>query len=110
MAPMPYPISVQLYTLRDAAKEDFFGVIRKIAQIGYAGVEYAGFHGKTAAEVAVLVGELGLKSFSAHISMPTPQNIDQLTADAKALGYTDIITGFGPDDFATLDKTKAAAE
>ena len=37
------PISVQLYSLRDEAAKDFKAVVRRVAEIGYKGVEPAGF-------------------------------------------------------------------
>lgn len=36
------PIGLQLYTLRDACKDDFLGTIEQVARMGYAGVEFAG--------------------------------------------------------------------
>ena len=54
------PISVQLYTLRDEAAKDFFGVLKTVADIGYTGVEFAGLHGKSAAEVRKVIDDLGL--------------------------------------------------
>ena len=36
------PISVQLYSLRQEAESDFVGVLTRLAQIGYTGVEPAG--------------------------------------------------------------------
>ena len=44
---MPAPIALQLYTLREAAAADYEGTVRKVADIGYAGVEPAGFPGTT---------------------------------------------------------------
>ena len=41
------PISIQLYTLREECAKDFFGVLRTLAEIGYAGVETAGLHGSS---------------------------------------------------------------
>ena len=46
------PIAIQLYTVRDQAAADFEGTLRAIKAMGYEGVEFAGLHGKTAAEVA----------------------------------------------------------
>src|SRR5690348_1909779 len=103
------PISVQLYTVRGLCEKDFFGVLKQIADIGFVGVEYAGLHGKSAAEVATRIKELGLKSSSAHVGMPTPENIAQLKADAGALGYTRLVTGFGPKDMESEEGCKAVA-
>ena len=104
------PISIQLYTLRDESAKDFFGVLRTLAEIGYAGVETAGLHGKSPAEVARVVSDLGLKVSSAHVGLPTRENISELADTAGALGYNLLVGGFGPDDFATLDLTRASAD
>ena len=47
---MTRPIALQLYTVRDALAQDFEGTVRRVAEIGYAGVEPAGFPGTTARE------------------------------------------------------------
>ncbi len=38
------PIAIQLYTLRDEAEKDFPGVLRRVADMGYKGVELAGLY------------------------------------------------------------------
>ncbi len=45
------PISLQLYTLREASKKSFPEVIRAVGAMGYAGVEPAGFYGLKPREV-----------------------------------------------------------
>ena len=42
---MAAPIALQLYTVRDALAHNFKSVITRIAEIGYVGVETAGFPG-----------------------------------------------------------------
>ena len=106
----PAPISVQLYSVREEAARDFPGTLKKIADIGYAGVEFAGFHGLTPAEVKKIVDKLGLKVSSSHMAMPSAENVKELIETAKTLGFTDIVTGLGPDDFATIEKTRASIE
>ena len=39
------PVSLQLYSLRESSAKDFPAVIRAVGEIGYAGVEPAGFYG-----------------------------------------------------------------
>jgi sugar phosphate isomerase/epimerase len=107
---MAKPISVQLYSVREAAAKDFPGTLKKIAEFGYAGVEYAGLHGHSAKEIAKIVKDLGMVSSSAHVGFPTKENIGQLVDDAKALGYQFLISGFGGDDMKTEDQAKACAE
>jgi sugar phosphate isomerase/epimerase len=106
----PKPLSIQLYTLRETAKKDFPAVLRTVAEIGYQGVEFAGLHGHTPAEIKTLVDDLGLKVSSSHIGLPTAENIGQLVEIEQTLGNTHLVSGFGPGDFKTLDDVKRSAE
>jgi len=107
---MAKPISVQLYSVREACAKDFPGTLKKIADIGYAGVETAGLHGMKPADVAKLVSELGMKISSTHTSLATKENLSEMVEVHQALGCTAAISGFGPDDFKTPDKVKASTD
>ena len=107
---MAKPISVQLYSVREAAKADFPGTLKKISDMGYVGVEIAGLHGMKATEVATILRDLGLKASSAHAGIPTPETINQIADDAAALGYKQIIGGFGPDNMKTRETVAACVE
>ena len=61
------PIAIQLYTLRDDCAADFKGTLKKVKDMGYEGVEFAGLHGLSAAEVKALCAEIGLTPISAHV-------------------------------------------
>lgn len=104
------PISVQLYSVRQEAEKDFTGVLRKIAEFGYRGVETAGLHGNCPADVRRVLDDLGLVVSSGHHPLLTRDNINEIVDTAGALGYDMIISGVGPDDFQTADDVKAAAE
>ena len=104
------PISLQLYTLREAAKEDFPGVLRGVAEIGYKGVEFAGLHGHDPKEIRKIIDDLGLQVSASHTGLPTPENIRQMADTELALGNKRVISGFGPDQFKTLDGTKEAID
>jgi sugar phosphate isomerase/epimerase len=106
---MKKPISLQLYTVREDCAKDFFGTIREVASIGYKGVEFAGLHGADTREVAKLLRELGLRVSSSHVSLPTPENINQLVDQEKMLGNDLLIAGLGPDSFKTTDDCKRSA-
>lgn len=103
------PISIQLYTVREAAAQDFPGTLRKIADIGYKGIEYAGLHGHDPKEIAKLVSDLGMKASSSHAGLPTPESVGAIVETEAVLGNTRIISGFGPDAFKTVDAVKEAA-
>ena len=44
-------IGLQLYTVRDQAEKDFTGTIRRVAELGYTGVEFAGYGNLTSQEM-----------------------------------------------------------
>lgn len=102
------PIALQLYTVRDAASKDFIGTLKKVADMGYQGVEFAGLHGADPKEIAKVIADLGLVTSSSHTAMPSKENIQQIVDTEKTLGNSRIVSGFGPDQFKTLDGRKEA--
>ena len=62
-----FPIAIQLYSLRDEMAADFEGTLKKVKELGYDGVEFAGLHGKSAAEVKALCEKYDLVPISAHV-------------------------------------------
>ena len=61
-------IGVQLYSVRDEMEKDFEGTLKRVKDMGYECVEFAGLFDKSAAEVKALCAELGLDPISAHVS------------------------------------------
>jgi sugar phosphate isomerase/epimerase len=60
-------IGLQLYTVRDQTKDDFTGTIRRVAELGYTGVEFAGYGGLSSQEMKGLLAETGLQAVSSHV-------------------------------------------
>jgi sugar phosphate isomerase/epimerase len=104
------PLSLQLYTLRDLARQDFIGLLKEVAAIGYLGVEPAGLYGHAPAEVRAIVEDLGMTVSSNHQPWPTLDNLDEVVEVASALGTRTVISGFGSEAFATPAAIRAAAE
>jgi sugar phosphate isomerase/epimerase len=101
------PIALQLYTLRESLAKDFAGVIRQVADIGYAGVETAGFNGTTPEAAAKLFAELGLKVSSAHSPLPLGDDQNQVLDTMAAIGCKNLVLAFLPaEDFASADRIK----
>ena len=107
---MAAPLSIQLYTLREEAQKDFPAVLRAVAEIGYKGVEFAGLHGHKPEEIRKIIDDLGLQVSSAHVGVPTKENISQLADTERTLGNTRLVAGMGPNQFRTLDDCKRTAE
>ena len=95
---------IQLYSVRDAMKEDMAGALKKIAELGYTSVEFAGFFSKSADEVKAMLDEYGLKISGTHSPFTDlrPSNIMETIAYHKAIGNTDYIVPGA--DLSTLDK------
>ena len=101
---MPAPIALQLYTLREAAARNFEAAVRKVAAIGYLGVEPAGFPGTTPEGAKRLFDDLGLEVCSAHLPLPAGDTLSEAMETAEALGIERVISGRGPDQFSSLDR------
>ena len=65
---------LQLYTVRDQTAQDFAATIRRVAEIGYSYVEFAGYGGLSASELAALLKETGLKAAGSHVVIDTLQS------------------------------------
>jgi len=61
------PVAYQIYSARDDAEKDLFGVLQRIAAMGYDGVEFAGFYGHSAPDVRAMLDKTGLKALSSHV-------------------------------------------
>ena len=109
MAMQKPPISIQLHTVRKEAKKDLLKTLKEVAASGYVGVEMAGLYGKNPAEMRKMLDDLGLVASSAHVGLPTAENLKETVETANALGYKMIITNRGPDKFKGPDGVKTVA-
>jgi sugar phosphate isomerase/epimerase len=107
------PIAVQLYSVRDDCGKDFDAALAAVAKMGFAGVEFAGYHkyaGK-AKELRAKLDELGLKAAATHIGTPTLRGdaLKQTIEFHQQIGCKYLIVP-GDGDFTNPDKSKALAE
>jgi sugar phosphate isomerase/epimerase len=73
------PIALQLYSVRHDCERDLPGTLAAVAKMGYDGVEFAGYYGRSASELRAMVDDLGLRVAGAHVGLDTLLG-DQLTA------------------------------
>ncbi|NMA84040.1 MAG: sugar phosphate isomerase/epimerase [Epulopiscium sp.] len=89
---MKTPISVQLHTVRTELKEDFIGTLKKVKEIGYEAVEFAGYGGLEAEELKKELDLIGLTVSGSHVSMEKLQNhLEEEIEYNKILGNTYLI-------------------
>ena len=62
-----FPIALQLYSVDADMNSDFEGTLKKVKELGYDGIEFAGLFGHSAAEVREMCEKIGLIPISAHV-------------------------------------------
>jgi sugar phosphate isomerase/epimerase len=65
------PIGLQLYSVREDAAKDLPGVLSAVGRMGYAGVEFAGYYGHSAADIRKKLDDNGLKCCGGHLGLNT---------------------------------------
>ena len=83
---------IQLYSVRDITGKDLRTALKKMADIGYKYVEFAGFFGHSAKEVKAWLDEYGLKVSSTHTGLQELlDDFEGTVAYHKTIGNRNII-------------------
>ncbi len=61
-----FKVGLQLYSIRDDMEKDMAAALKKVKEIGYDYVEFAGYFGHSADEVRALLDQNGLECISVH--------------------------------------------
>jgi sugar phosphate isomerase/epimerase len=85
-------IGLQLYTLREAIESDFEKTMRKVADIGFLGIETFPLPGSlTVARAARVFKNLGLKVLGMHAPLPVGDQRDAVLKEAESYNCDRII-------------------
>lgn len=76
-----FPVAIQVYSLRKEAEQNLYGTLKKIKEMGYDGVEFAGLYKHTPDEVREMCADVGLVPLSAHVPY-----LDMIADPEKVLG------------------------
>ena len=101
-------IGIQLYTLRSEMQKSVEQTLERVAAIGYKEVEFAGYFGRTPAQIAETLKKVGLTAPSSHIDFRQPW--DKTLADAKTVGHTYVVVPWIDEANRTEDAFKRLAE
>jgi sugar phosphate isomerase/epimerase len=99
------PIGLQLYSIRKDAAKDLAGVLAAVAQMGYQGVEFAGYYGHKAEEIRQLLDKNHLVCCGTHTPYQAvqPKDFAATVEFNKVLGNKYIIVpGLPKENFASI--------
>ena len=104
-------VGVQLYTLRDLMAADFPGTLKRVADVGYPNVEFAGYYEREPADIRKMLDDLGLKAVSGHFGMrELRENPDAIIEGAHTLGMSYVVLpALGRGGPEGIDRYKSAA-
>jgi sugar phosphate isomerase/epimerase len=110
----PY-LGVQLWSVKDEIKQDFEGTLKKLAGLGFQGVEFAGEFGRFRDDPAGLrkfLAKTGLRCTSAHVAFDqlSPAKFYETTHFYKELGCTDLIVPWEQRALTTEGSLQFAAD
>ena len=98
-------LAVQLYTLRKdySSGEEFLKILEKVKEIGFDGVEFAGYAGLEPEEIKAKLDELGLAAVGCHMDLEDyeGEKLEESIRLGKALGMK--YMGIGGADHSTKE-------
>lgn len=104
------PVGLQLYSLREQCAKDLPGMLAAVAKIGYQGVEFAGYHGRSAKELRKMLDDNGLVCCGTHTPYESvlPDKIKETVEFNRILGNSYLIVPWmtGKTKPEWLDKAK----
>jgi sugar phosphate isomerase/epimerase len=105
-------VALQLFSLRKQCEEDLEGTLAYVREIGFEGVELAGFYGRTAAQLRDLLEKNSLTCCGSHTPLPqlTGDHLKTTIADNQTLENRNLILPGLPKEYETSAASwKAAA-
>ncbi len=101
------PVGLQLYSVRNECAKDLVGTVTQVAKMGYKGVEFAGYYGRSAKDLRKLLDDVGLKCCGTHIQVETllGDNLPKTVEFNKTIGNKFLIVPGLADKYR---KTKEA--
>jgi len=94
------PVALQLYSVREDCARNLPGTLKAVANMGYDGVEFAGYHDRSAEELRKLVDDLGLQVAGTHIGIDTllGDELEKTVEFNRALGNRFLVVPALPEE------------
>ena len=93
MAHKKIPVGLEMYSVRAECQKDFPGTLEAVAKIGYKGVEFAGYWGRSAKEIRKMIDDLGVVTCGTHTQFADlqPDKVDATIEFNQILGNKFVI-------------------
>lgn len=105
-------IALQLYSIKELTSVDFLGTLKKVADTGYDGVEFAGYFGVSSKELKKALDDYGLQAAGSHIGIAELQlQLNQMIEYSLELNSPYMICPGLPEEMRdSADSYKRTAE
>lgn len=99
-------IALQLWSLNEECRENFIGTLKRVSDMGYDGVEFAGYGGLKSSELKSLLEKLNLKVCGSHVPLEEiKNNIDQVIKYNLEIGNKCIICPYAKfENYEDIDE------
>jgi sugar phosphate isomerase/epimerase len=105
-------IGVQLYSVRGAMQEGVERTLERVAAIGYAEVEFAGYFDRSPQQIRTALDENGLAAPAAHVSLDMLEDDWEATIElASTIGHRYLVVpSIAAENRTSLDDYRSFAE
>lgn len=104
-------VALELYTVRDETARDFVGTLRKVAQLGYPGVEFANYGNLAAHELSALLAETGLHAVGSHVGLDALEGaaLNESIRYCQDIGCSIMVLPWLANEWRTVDGMRSLA-
>lgn len=105
-------IGLQLYSVKELTENDFLGTLKKIGQLGFDGVEFAGYYNTAAREIKKLMDDYNIQAAGSHISIEALiDNFNQVVDFEKELENPYVVVPYLTEEYRnSLDALKKTVD
>ncbi|WP_169891093.1 sugar phosphate isomerase/epimerase family protein [Litchfieldia alkalitelluris] len=99
-------IGLQLYSVRDSAAEDFLGTVSQVAEMGYDGIQFAGFFDTPSHELKRVLDEKGIVPAGGHLGLDVLKGefLEKTLQYNKEIGNDLIICPYLPEELRRTEE------
>ncbi|HKQ50790.1 MAG TPA: sugar phosphate isomerase/epimerase [Pyrinomonadaceae bacterium] len=105
-------IGMQLYMVRRELEKDFEGTLKRVAELGYREVEFAGYFDHPPKEVRAVLDRYGLSSPAGHVPLAAlGGDLGQIIEAAHVIGHKYVLVAWlAPEERKSLDDYRRHAD